>query len=129
MSDLIWADMHDLLMRVVDRATTRGADHYLSALSSGSMQRFLAAEGDTGLRLITDLTGSVRPRLVATATELIATEADAGHYRPPEEPALLADVIVSVGERFLHHNGDPAMNPDLDTARRAIALIVRENPA
>jgi AcrR family transcriptional regulator len=136
LSDLIWADMHDLLTHIAEHATTHGpdrirevADHYLTALSSGSMQRFLAAEGDNGLRLITDLDGAVRPRLVATATALIDAEVAAGHYRPPEEPALLADVIVSVGERFLHHNGDPAMNPDLDTARRAVSLIVRENPA
>jgi AcrR family transcriptional regulator len=134
LSDLIWADMHDLLVHINEHATTHGearirevAEHYLTALNSGSMQRFLAAEGDTGLRLITNLDGAVRPRLVATVAALIAAEAAASNYRPPEEPALLADVIVSVGERFLHHNGDPAMNPDLETARRAIGLIVREN--
>src|ERR1700743_3302772 len=52
LSDLIWADMHELLLHVLGSTRTHGADrvrevadHYLSALSSGSMQRFLAAEG------------------------------------------------------------------------------------
>ncbi len=92
------------------------------------MQPFLAAEGEHGLRLVTELNGGVRPRMVAAIAAYIQAEVDGGYYRPPDSPELLADVLVSLGERFLHHGGDPTMNPDLDTARRAVALMLREDP-
>jgi AcrR family transcriptional regulator len=135
LSDLVWADMSALLTGIAERNEERGgeriseiADEYFTLLSKGGMQAFLAAEGDTGLRLVMALDGGVRPRLVDLVASMIEQEAADGHYQPPEEPRLLADVIVSLGERFLHHGGDPEMNPDLHTARRAIALLVRENP-
>jgi AcrR family transcriptional regulator len=134
LADVVWADMSAILTLLVERSHERGAerisqiaDEYFTRLSQGAMQGFLAAEGETGLRLVTALDGGVRPRLVDFIAGLIAQEAADGHYSPPEDPRLLADVIVSIGERFLHHGGDPAMNPDLDTARRAIALLVRED--
>jgi AcrR family transcriptional regulator len=134
LSDLVWSEMRSLLAVIIERTPERGAeriervaDEYLTAIANGGLQRFLAAEGAHGLRLVTDLSGGVRPRLVAMITRYIQREVDEGHYRPPDTPAVLADVLVSIGERFLHHGGDPAMNPDLETARRAIALLLREN--
>lgn len=83
-------------------------------------------EGDSGLRLLTDPTGGVRPRLVATISNSIKREAANGHYVPPDEPRLLADGVVSLAERFLYHGGDPVMNPDPSTAQRVISLLLRE---
>lgn len=136
LSDLSWAEMSSMLIHLHGQAKQRGverlchvAGEYFTVLSSGRLQAFLAAEGETGLRLVTDLSGGVRPRLVELVESFIVQEATEGHYVPPEDPRLLADVIVSLGERFLHHGGDPTMNPDIDTARRAIALLLRENGA
>jgi AcrR family transcriptional regulator len=134
LADLIWSELRSLLSLMVERTPERGvarirrvADDFLTALANGGLQPFLAVEGEHGLRLVTDLSGAVRPRIVALLAEYIEREVTDGHYDPPDDPELLADVLVSMGERFLHHGGDPAMNPDLDTARRAIALLVREN--
>lgn len=133
LSDVVWSEMQSLLTYMIERTEERGvsriqrvADEYFTAIASGGLQRFLAAEGEHGLRLVTDLTGGVRPRMVDTIAGYIRREADDGFYDPPDDPELLADVLVSMGERFLHHGGDPAMNPDLDTARRAVALLLRE---
>jgi hypothetical protein len=67
----------------------------------------------------------VRPHLVAALTERIEREAQRG-YRPPADPRVLADGIVALGERFLYHNGNPALNPDPATARVVIRLLLRE---
>lgn len=61
--------------------------------------------------------------------EAIQQAIDAGHYRPPEEPQLLAEGMVALGERFFYHGGDPAANPDPETAYRVIALLIREPSA
>jgi len=68
------------------------------------------------------------PRLVAAVQELIEREAARG-YAPPDEPRLLTDGIVALGERWLHHAGDAAMNPEPATARRVISLLLRESRA
>jgi hypothetical protein len=70
--------------------------------------------------------GGFRPRLTAWIRDLVQDEIDAGHYSAPEDPQLLADGIVTIGERFLHHGGDPDVSPDPTSAGRMIALLLRE---
>ena len=133
LSDLICSELIDLLALLVERTEARGleriqrvADDFLTGLAAGGLQPFLSAEGEHGLQLVTELHGSVRPRIVATIAAYIEQEVADGYYDPPDSPELLADVLVALGERFLHHGGDPSMNPDPATARRAIALLLRE---
>jgi hypothetical protein len=57
---------------------------------------------------------------------LMQGEIDAGQYPAPANPELLADGIVTIGERFLHHGGDPDVSPDPPSAGRIIALLLRE---
>jgi hypothetical protein len=90
------------------------------------LRAFLEHEGDHGLRLITAPKGALRPRLVEAVATLIQAQVAAGSYVPPGDPQLLAAGIVALGERFLYHGGDPALNPDPETAKRVIALLVRE---
>jgi hypothetical protein len=40
---------------------------------------------------------------VRSLLDQLEREVDAGHYRPPEAPELIADAIVSLGERYLYH--------------------------
>jgi hypothetical protein len=94
---------------------------------NGALQRFLEQEGEHGMRIVTAADGRVRPRIVERLTELIEREAAEHNYRPPAEPRVLADGIVALGERFLYHNGSPALNPDPATARVVIRLLLRED--
>jgi AcrR family transcriptional regulator len=110
--------IEDVVGRFVE--TVAGADE---------MQAFITNEGEGGLRLLTALRGPIRPRIVGALQALIEQERDAGRYRPPASPELLADGIVSLGERYLHNGGDPTLNPDPATARRIVALLLREEPA
>jgi AcrR family transcriptional regulator len=136
LSDILWTMVHALFEHVMSTVPERGADglrigstHFLTQLATGGeLTLFLQAEGGTGLRLITDSRGGVRPRLVDAIAAWIQREVDEGYYRAPEDPQLLADGMVSLGERFLYHGGYVESNPDADTASRMIALLIRETP-
>lgn len=87
---------------------------------------FLQHERDSGLQLLTRVNGSFRPRVVSWTRDMIQSEIDAGNYRAPADPELLADGIVTIGERFVHHGGDPDVTPDAASAGRMIAVLLRE---
>jgi AcrR family transcriptional regulator len=136
LSDILWLDAQELLEHVERTTTERGADgirrivtRFLTLLATtGRLTTFLRIEGRNGFRLLTDSRGGVRPRLVDSMAMLIQREADDGFYRPPEEPQLLADAMVSLGERFLYHGGYVEENPDAEAASRMVALLIREAP-
>jgi AcrR family transcriptional regulator len=103
---------------------------FLSSFAdNGGVRAFLQQERGSGLALLTRVDGGFRPRLVAWIEERIDAEVAAGHYRAPAYSQLLADGIVTIGERFLHHGGDPDVTPDPASASRMIALLLREAPA
>jgi AcrR family transcriptional regulator len=136
LSDILWADAQRILDHVA--ADTPGvgvtrihdvAIRFLELLLAGEeLTSFLRNERDHGLRLITDPQGGVRPRLVEAIATHIAGEVTRGAYRPPDDPTVLADGIVTLGERFLYHGGATEANPDPTTAFRVIALLLREEP-
>lgn len=134
LADLCIVELDDLL-RHLDATTKRSraqrleqiAGDFLRGLTNNtSFQRFLQHEGDHGFRLVTAANGRVRQHLVRAVTELIEREVSERGYRPPADPAVLADGIIAVGERFLYHSGDVAMNPDPATAQVVISLLLRE---
>ena len=105
-----------------------GVSRFLQVLAdSDAVRAFLANEGAAGVLMVTAPRGPVRPKLVARVAEVIEEEARAGRYRPPATPEQLADGLVSMAERFLHHGGDPTLNPDPATARLMIRLLLRED--
>lgn len=134
LGDVAWCEVRSLIGHFDRSASESGAerlqhvaDGFLDALADNRpLSQFLALEGAAGLRLLTLPTGDVRPRIIAAVSEIIEREAAAGNYHPPDDPHLLADGIVSLAERFLYHAGDPAMNPDPQTAKRIIQLLLRE---
>jgi AcrR family transcriptional regulator len=134
LADVAWVEVSAAPQRIEAHTRGRGikrigavTDRFLAEVSRDrALRAFLEAEGASGLRLLTAPGGGVRPRLVDMIATLIETEAQRGDYRPPADPHMLADAIVSLGERFLYHGGDPAMNPDPITARTAITLLLRE---
>jgi AcrR family transcriptional regulator len=136
LSDILWTNVRALFEHVLRTVTERGAEglrigstRFLTQLAAGGeLTRFLQSEDGIGLRLITDSRGGVRPRLVDAIAAWIQREVDEGYYRAPEDPQLLADGMVSLGERFLYHGGYVESNPDADTASRMIAVLIREAP-
>lgn len=134
LSDIAWVEVRALLRHVDEATPGRGVQRlqrmvavFLDAMAQNdSLTAFLALEGAAGVRLFTVPTGHLRPRIIAAVTALIAREVDAGHYRAPDDPLILAEGIVSLGERFLYHAGEHAISPDAETAVRIIGLLLRE---
>jgi AcrR family transcriptional regulator len=93
-----------------------------------ALRALLANEGQNGLRMLTSPTGPIRPRIVQTLHQMICREVEAGAYRPPADPEILADGIVSLGERYLHNGGEPTLNPDPTSVRVIVKLLLREQP-
>jgi AcrR family transcriptional regulator len=134
LADVTWAELYGVLEHL--RTTTPGSGAQLIGRVAMGFLRFLASnpalraffdhEGEGGLRLVMAASGPFRPRMVDAVAGMIAEEAERGGYEPPDDPRVLADGIVSLGERFLYHGGDPDLTPDPDTATRVIALLVRE---
>jgi AcrR family transcriptional regulator len=134
LGDVAWLEVKLIVDHLVTTTPGAGASYIeqaggdlLTILADNPILRgFLDAEGDDGMRLLTAPRGRLRPRLVAAVTDAIDAQVESGAYDPPAETRLLADGIVALGERFLYHGGDPAMNPDPSTARLMIALLLRE---
>jgi AcrR family transcriptional regulator len=134
LADVAWAELDGVLQHL--RATTPGAgtDHLVQVASgflgflagNPGLRAFLANEGENGLRLMTAASGPFRPRMVAATVDLITDQSERGLYEPPDDPRVLADGIVTLGERFLYHGGEPDLMPDAETASRVIALLLRE---
>ncbi len=133
-ADIAWAEVSSVLDHILQTTEERGverihvaADRFLGAMAGkGRLMSFLRHELDHGFRVITDPLGGVRPRIVDTIARAIQDEVDAGVYRSPDEPAALADGIVTVAERFLYHGGHIELDPEPEIASRMIALLVRE---
>lgn len=134
LSEIVWFHLDTLITVILQRADGRGATRLRNAVTryidvianAPAMRGFIVNEGESAVRMVTALNGPVRPKLVDRLTEVI--EGTEG-YTPPAPPAVLADGIVALGERYLHNGGDPSLNPDPATARTIIGLLLREDGA
>lgn len=131
--DAVWAETEVVAEHV--RAGTSGqagaarvlaiAVRYFEHFAANSgVSAFLAHERDAGLLLLTRVNGGFRPRAVAWFRDVVQAEIDSGAYRPRADAALLADGIITIGERYLHHGGDPDVTPDPAAAGRMVAALL-----
>ena len=132
--DVIWSLTKQTLDRAAARAKGQGVER-LEAIfgeqveeiaTAASLRSFLEHEGQAGYRLVTHPDG-VHGRLVQADIALIREEIEAGHYRPPTDLETLVEAMVSVVEHFLYSGLIGGFHPQPDKARRAIALLLREN--
>jgi AcrR family transcriptional regulator len=134
LADVIWTQLDAIISSAAARVRGVGqarleriAGRFLDVLAgSPALRAHLVNDGEAGLRLMIAPNGLLRPRVVRRVRELIEQEVEHG-YDPPASPALLADGIVSICERYLHNGGDPSLNPDPATAQSIIALLLRED--
>ena len=133
--DVIWSLTRQTLDRAAAGAQGTGAAR-LEAIfgeqveviaTAAPLRSFLEHEGQAGYRLVTHPDG-VHGRLVQADIALIREEIDAGRYRPPTDLETLVEAMVSVGEHFLYSGLIGGFHPQPAKARRAIGLLLRENP-
>jgi AcrR family transcriptional regulator len=95
-----------------------------SLADAPALRRFLEAERDAALRIISSGAGTLQPRVVARIGDLIQEEADAGRYDPPVEVSTLAYAIVKLAEAFLFSDTVAGMRGDVDRLREVEAALL-----
>jgi AcrR family transcriptional regulator len=95
-----------------------------SLADAPALLRFVEAERDTALRIITSGAGTLQPRIVAAIQEVIDEEVRAGHYDPPVDTSTLAYAIVRLAEAFLFNDAVAGMRGDVDRLREVEAALL-----
>jgi AcrR family transcriptional regulator len=95
-----------------------------SLADAPALRRFVEAERDAALRIITSGAGVVQPRIVAMIAEVIDDEVRAGHYRPTVEIDTLAYAIVKLAEAFLFSDAVAGMRGDVERLRAVEAALL-----
>jgi len=114
------------------KAQGRGVDALLdtfdrfnrSLAEAPALRRFVEAERDAALRIITSDAGTLQPRIVARIAQLIDDEVHAGRYEPPVETSTLAYAIVKLAEAFLFNDTAVGMRGDVDRLREVEAALL-----
>jgi len=95
-----------------------------SLADAPALRRFVEAERDTALRIITSGAGTLQPRIVASIQEVIDEEVRAGAYDPPVDTSTLAYAIVRLAEAFLFNDAVAGMRGDVDRLREVEAALL-----
>jgi AcrR family transcriptional regulator len=95
-----------------------------SLADAPALRRFVEAEREPALRIITSGAGVVHPRMVAMIGALIEEEIDAGRYEPTVDPSTLAYAIVKLAEAFLFNDAVVGMRGDVDRLRELEAALL-----
>src|SRR5205814_8285753 len=99
--EVLFQAAEPLLAEARRRARGRGGPALLdtfdrfnrSLADAPALRRFVEAEREAALRIITSGAGTLQPRIVAGIAAVIEDEVRAGRYKPTVEPATLAYAI------------------------------------
>jgi AcrR family transcriptional regulator len=89
-----------------------------------ALRRFLSAEPETALRILTSKRGIVQAGAVAHLTRLLAQEVAAGEFASRMELRTLAYVTVRIGESFLYADVIADDEPDVEQAMEIIGHLL-----
>ena len=125
-----------LLAEAREGARGKGAQRLLDTFdrynrevsASKPRRRFVEAERDAAVRILTSGDGYFQPRLIAMVTELIEDQARAGTYDPPLEPETLAYAIVRLGEAFIYNETATGMRGSFERLSEVQGLILGIRP-
>jgi AcrR family transcriptional regulator len=132
LGDVVWSLASRTFEQAKRDAEGRGArrilevfDRYVGAIvAAPAVRSFLEADAEVALRVLASSAGGVQGRMVEALTELLAEEQDRGSIRLRLAPEVLAYAIVRLTEGFIYNDALLAVEPDLDTARAVIALLL-----
>src|SRR6185312_2059561 len=96
--------------------------------ASEGMRSLLVSETELGLRVLTSVSGVVKPSMVAAVKSLIEDERAAG-YEPALAPDLLAYAIVRLAEAFLYQDAAAGVRSDNARLRQIEAALLGLDPS
>jgi AcrR family transcriptional regulator len=132
LGEVLFAAAKPLLDQARQEARGRGArllldtfDRFNRSLADApALRRFVEAERDTALRIITSGAGTLQPRIVASIQAVIDDEVRAGRYEPPVDTSTLAYAIVRLAEAFLFNDAVAGMRGEVDRLREVEAALL-----
>jgi hypothetical protein len=89
------------------------------------MQRWLAEEGESAMRLLTRQETGFQPRLVDAMHDLLLEEADAGRLDLPVDLREVAYVIVRLIESYTYLDLITGEQPEARRAEPILRLLLR----
>jgi AcrR family transcriptional regulator len=120
--DNIEAEVQDGGPEKVVRVVTRFLE---DVISNAGMQRWLAEEGESAMRLLTRAQNGFQPRLIDAMHDLLTEEADAGRLDLPVDLREVAYVIVRLIESYTYLDLITGEQPDARRAEPILRLLLR----
>ena len=132
LGEVLFQAAEPLLAEARTRAKGRGGPALLdtfdrfnrSLADAPALRRFVEAERDTALRIITSGAGTLQPRIVASIQEVVDQEVRSGTYDPPVDTSTLAYAVVRLAEAFLFNDAVAGMRGDVDRLREVEAALL-----
>jgi AcrR family transcriptional regulator len=130
--EVLFAAAEPLLKQAREEARGRGArvlldtfDRFNRSLADApALRRFVDAERDAAIRIITSGAGTLQPRIVAAIQAVIDDEVRARRYEPPVDTSTLAYAIVRLAEAFLFNDAVAGIRGDVDRLRDVEAALL-----
>lgn len=128
LGEALWHQTHRTLRAAARRADARRGPHELRSVlvaqqmnalvsRSTALRRLLDDEPALTIRVLTDPTGPVQPRVIRFVEDVLHQDIADG-YQPVIEPADLAYALVRLGESFLYADVLADRHPDVAAADR-----------
>lgn len=133
LGEVIWWLTRHLIARALKGAEgSRGRDRVVAVVANllhdvhgqPALQRFLDAEPEAALRIMTSKHGRVQQGIVEALERLLAEEVDAGRMSLGIDRHVLAYTIVRIGESFLYADVIADNEPDVDQAVDIVARLM-----
>jgi AcrR family transcriptional regulator len=131
--EVIWSLARRTLDKIEAEVQERGAERVVrvvtrfleDVISNAGMQRWLAEEGESAMRLLTRHETGFQPRLIEAMHDLLAEEAGAGRLSLPVDLREVAYVIVRLIESYTYLDLITGERPDARRAEPILRLLLR----
>jgi AcrR family transcriptional regulator len=98
-------------------------------IADRGMQRWLAEEGESAMRLLTRHDTDFQPRLIAAIEDLLRTDAATGRLDLPVDLHELAYVIVRLIESYTYLDLITGERPEAGRAEPILRMLLRADPS
>jgi AcrR family transcriptional regulator len=131
--EVIWSLARRTLDNIEARERHTGAERIVrivtrfldDVITNPGMQRWLAEEGESAMRLLTRHDTGFQPRLIDAMHDLLVEESDAGRLDLPVDLREVAYVIVRLIESYTYLDLITGERPDARRAEPILRLLLR----
>ncbi|MGX7828138.1 QsdR family transcriptional regulator [Actinokineospora sp. 24-640] len=126
-ADKHWRTTHGDAVRDPDgglRCLWIMAQHRDAIAAHAGMRMLLDEEPVAAIRVLTDPSGRVQPRVIAAHAELLDRDVAAGGFTPAVDVETLSYAIVRLGETFLYSDAVASRVPDLPALGTLVGRLV-----